>query len=72
MGEKIPAIAPKQSLVLEGSWHLVTRVISKATISYVLQLLVAPINKVLVNLLTKSLDPPSSGPTSTFPPSKHP
>ena len=41
--------------VFRGSWDLVTRVISKATI------LIAPI-KVLITLLTKSHDPLSLSP----------
>ena len=41
------------SFILKGSWDLVTRVIKKVV-------LITPI-RVLITLLTKSPDPPSSG-----------
>ena len=42
--------------VLKGSWDLVTRVITKATVLILITRI-----KVLTSLLTKSHDPPSSG-----------
>ena len=47
---------PYKDYILKGSWDLVTRVIIRVTI------LITP-SKILITLLTKSHDPPSSLPS---------